>query len=428
MHSSRRAVLAGLIAAGIGLVSGIASQHAFASDWLQFRGSDTTSSSSEITPRPGDDSMQPAWEVATSGRGISSPIVIGDSVVVTSSGGEDERDLYIEAFSALDGTRQWLRTAHALGRPYTHPTSANASPSPASDGEKIVALFSSCDLVCLKTDGTPIWYRALAVDHPRTGNDVSMSSSPVILDDVVAVQLENQGDSFSSGIDLDTGETLWTRPRPRRSGWATPIAVRLPDPAFVFQNSDGIELVAARSGELLATLDISGSTTSSPTWAPPLLLVPGDGITAFNLREPSYPIAWENSRLKCKSVSPVVHNGQVIVNQGSVIAAADFTTGESTWKTRMREVKSVWATPIATASGIYVVDQSGTITVVGEEKSGTVGDNSATDKVDVLGTAEFTGPMLATPAVSDGSIFLRSDRSLIKLAHSTATESKPAAE
>ncbi|MEP4684948.1 MAG: PQQ-binding-like beta-propeller repeat protein, partial [Rhodopirellula bahusiensis] len=340
MHLSRRSIQIGLIAAGIGLTSSLAAPSAFALDWLQFRGSDTTSSSSEVTPIPVNDSIEPAWEVPTSGRGISSPIVIGDSVVVTSSGGEDERDLYVESFSAADGTRQWQRTLHALGRPYTHPTSANASPSPASDGEKIVALFSSCDLVCLRTDGTPLWYRALAVDHPRTGNDVSMSSSPVILDDVVAVQLENQGDSFGSGIDLETGETLWTRPRPRRSGWATPIAVRLPDPAFVFQNSDGIEIVAARSGELIATLDISGSTTSSPTWAPPLLLVPGNGITAFNLREPEFPIAWENTRLNCRSVSPVVHNGQVIVNQGSVIAAADFATGDSTWKTRMREVKS----------------------------------------------------------------------------------------
>lgn len=428
MHFSRQSFFAGLISTGIGLVSGQALPNASASDWLQFRGSDTTSSSSEITPIPVEGSMEPAWEVPTSGRGISSPIVFGDSVVVTSSGGEDERDLYIESFSTLDGTRQWLRTLHALGRPYTHPTSANASPSPASDGEKIVALFSSCDLVCLGVDGTPLWYRALAVDHPRTGNDVSMSSSPVILDEVVAVQLENQGDSFSSGIDLETGETLWTRPRPRRSGWATPIAVRLPDPAFVFQNSDGIELVAARSGELIASLEISGSTTSSPTWAPPLLLVPGNGVTAFNLREPAFPIAWENSRLRCKSVSPVVHNGQVIVNQGSVIAAADFTTGESTWKTRMRDVNSVWATPIATASGIYVVDQSGTITVVGEEISDTNGKESTSGEVEVLGTAEFTGPMLATPAVSDGSIFLRSDRSLIKLAHSTTNESNPAAK
>ncbi|PHQ34600.1 outer membrane protein assembly factor BamB family protein [Rhodopirellula bahusiensis] len=428
MHLSRRSIQIGLIAAGIGLTSSLAAPSAFALDWLQFRGSDTTSSSSEVTPIPVNDSIEPAWEVPTSGRGISSPIVIGDSVVVTSSGGEDERDLYVESFSAADGTRQWQRTLHALGRPYTHPTSANASPSPASDGEKIIALFSSCDLVCLRTDGTPLWYRALAVDHPRTGNDVSMSSSPVILDDVVAVQLENQGDSFGSGIDLETGETLWTRPRPRRSGWATPIAVRLPDPAFVFQNSDGIEIVAARSGELIATLDISGSTTSSPTWAPPLLLVPGNGITAFNLREPEFPIAWENTRLNCRSVSPVVHNGQVIVNQGSVIASADFATGESTWKTRMRKVKSVWATPIATASGIYVVDQSGTITVVGEERNGVNGDASDSGEVEVLGTAEFTGPMLATPAVSDGSVFLRSDRSLIKLAHSTVAESRTTAE
>ncbi len=56
--------------------------------------------------------------------------------------------------------------------------------------------------------------RALAVDYPKAGNDVGMSSSPVVADGVVLVQIECQGDSFAAGLDAESGETLWRINRP----------------------------------------------------------------------------------------------------------------------------------------------------------------------------------------------------------------------
>ena len=99
------------------------------------------------------------------------------------------------------GKQRWRRSFWATGRTYTHPTSSNAAPTPVSDGQYIYAFYSSNDLACLDLSGNLMWYRGLAHDYPKAGNDVGMASSPAIAGDVVVVQIENQGDSFASGID-----------------------------------------------------------------------------------------------------------------------------------------------------------------------------------------------------------------------------------
>ena len=160
-----------------------------ADGWLQFRGGGGRNAATARPPEQfgGDDKLNIAWRHPTSGRGVGSPLVVNGLVIVTGSGGQEERDIYVEAFDIETGQVAWSRTAHALGRPYTHPTSANAAPTPVSDGERVFALFSSCDLLCFDLDGQLQWYRALAVDYPKTGNDVSMSSSPVVVDDVLSL-------------------------------------------------------------------------------------------------------------------------------------------------------------------------------------------------------------------------------------------------
>jgi outer membrane protein assembly factor BamB len=108
----------------------------------------------------------------------------------------------------------------------THPSSANAAPTPASDGHAIFAFFSSNDLVALDLDGNLLWYRGLAFDYPTAGNDVGMSSSPAVVDGVVVAQVENQGESFAAGLDAQTGVTRWKIPRPHAASWASPVVMR----------------------------------------------------------------------------------------------------------------------------------------------------------------------------------------------------------
>lgn len=386
------------------------------SDWLGFRGDGGRSAALQSRP-PVDfdvpEGKHVAWKMASTGRGIGGPVVVGDLVVVTGCDGEDERDIHIEAFDAETGERRWLRSLRATGRPYTHPTSANASPTPASDGQRIFALFSSCDLVCVDLQGRLQWFRGLAVDHPQTGNDVSMSSSPTVIDGVVAVQLENQGDSFAAGLDAETGETLWLRPRRRQSNWATPQPVTLGDgrAAFVLQDGDELQIVGARSGELEHDFAIKCDRTASASFAAPLIVVPGEETVALRTDSAGIEVAWKSNRLRPQRCSPVIAGGRLYMGRGSVLVAGNLVDGEVIWQKRLPGIEAVWATPIATGSGIFVFDSGGQVTVVRDD------DSSA----EVVGQPVVGETILATPAVVGDALFLRTERSVIKIAEASSS-------
>ncbi len=381
------------------------------SNWLAFRGEGGRGDAS--TSQPPIDFNVPegknvAWKTPTTGRGIGGPLVIGDLVIVTGCDGEDQRDIHIEAFDRENGNRRWLRSLRSTGRPYTHPTSANASPSSVSDGKHIVSLFSSCDLVCLDLEGRLLWTRALALDHPKTGNDISMSSSPALSDGVVCLQLENQSDSFATGIDVQTGKTLWVNDRPRDSNWTTPQPIVLGDgkDAFVMQDSKEVSLVLARSGVVLHKFSIKCDTTSSSTYAPPLVIIPGDETTALRIDSTGVEVVWQNNRLKPQRCSPVVHGERVYMGKGSVLIAGNLGNGEVVWQERLPGINTVWASPLYTGSGIFVFDAGGKVVVVKDN-----GDDAAIVGEPVIGEA-----ILATPAAIGDSLYLRTDLAVIRIA------------
>lgn len=418
MQGSKRSTACGTawLVAGMVLTLGVSrlSEAQAADSWLQFRGPGGRSGAESRPPVEfgGETNKNIAWSVPTAGRGVGGALVVDDLVITTSSGGEDERDLYVEAYAAADGSRVWTRTARALGRPYTHPTSANAAPTPASDGERIFAFYSSCDLLCYGLDGRLLWYRALAVDHPKAGNDVGMASSPAVIDGVVVVQVENQGDSFAIGLDAETGQTLWERERPRRANWASPVGLRLEDDraAVALQNGDDLQVLEARSGELLFEFDVAGSTVASPVVVGKRLLVPAGGLTVIDATLPSPEIAFESSRLRTRNASHIVYGNRVYTCNGSVLVAGRLDDGDVLWQQRLPKIRSVWATPVATASGIYVFGQNGEVVVAR--------DNMDDDdpECEVIYETQLEGAVLASPAVAGDALYVRTETSLLKIA------------
>ena len=160
-----------------------------AEDWPQFRGPRGNGISTETnlpaTLEPGNI----AWSVDLPGRGLSSPIIIGDRVIVTCSSGPKQERLHVICFNAVDGTRRWERQFWATGRTMSHPKTSVAAPTPASDGERIFAIFSSNDLLCLDLDGNLLWLRGLTRDYPNASNSLGMSSSLATTDGVVIAML-----------------------------------------------------------------------------------------------------------------------------------------------------------------------------------------------------------------------------------------------
>ena len=134
-------------------------------DWRQFRGNDANGvAEGAAPPTTFSDTENIAWKIDLPGRGLSSPIVVGDKVFVSASSGPRQDRLHVICFNAKDGTELWHRQFWATGRTACHPKTCVAAPTPCSDGKRVFAVYSSNDAVCLDLDGNLQWVRALTLD------------------------------------------------------------------------------------------------------------------------------------------------------------------------------------------------------------------------------------------------------------------------
>jgi outer membrane protein assembly factor BamB len=348
-----------------------------------------------------------AWQAELPGRGASSPIVVGDLVVVTASSGVRQDRLHVLAFDAASGAPRWERIFWATGRTLCHPTSAVAAGTPASDGRRIVALFSSCDLFTLDLDGRLLWQRNLAEEHPRSGNDVGMGSSPRIIDGTVVVQIDCQGDAFAVAIDAATGADRWSVPRDRIASWSSPLAVTLATggPGVLLQNPNGIEVRNVADGSLAWSWagDLSGIATTAS--AAGRLYAPADGIAALDPAAPGGgEPAWRQPRLACGMASPLAADDAVacISRAGVLVVAAPADGG---LRGQVRLAGSFWASPIRVGDLVVATGKEGKtflVDVAGEPR--------------IVAENELPGTFTATPAFADGSLYLRSETALWKIA------------
>lgn len=375
--------------------------------WLGFRGDGTSASVSSAPTKLslGDDGNL-AWQLAMPGRSVSGPIVVGEIVVTTGSSGPNGEVLHISGVDLTTGKLQWEQTFRATGRPYCHPLSANAAPTPVSDGEHIFAFFSSSDLICLSLEGDLIWYRGLGLDYPKAGNDVGMASSPVIADGAVIVQVEAQADSFAIGIDVETGQNLWHIDRPKSAIWCSPIVIKRPGDRIevILQSRDKVVAVDPRTGKSRWESDEGRSPISSPTATNNLLLLPGDDLAALNIgtsgSEP--PSVWRNNKLAPRNASVVATDQRIYSLKGSVLVAGNISDGEVVWRKRLSGLGGTWATPVIADGKLYLFDQKGVGLVIEDR-----GDDAET-----INKIELDEPVLSSPAIAAGRLIVRGIRTL----------------
>lgn len=393
-------------------------------DWAQFRGNDTTgkiSSAAALPPtewnvaREKTDKQEAvaakniAWSAELPARGVSSPIVVGNKVFVTSVSGAKQDRLIVSCFSTADGKRLWERKFWATGRTFCHPVSSVAAPTPASDGERIFAFYSSNDLACLDLDGNLLWYRGLTLEHPAAANDVGMAASPLVAGGIVVVQLESKGDSFAMGIDAATGETRWSVPRTSQMNWTSPILFKpgKSDPLVLLQSPDKLTAHNIHTGEVVWTFDSKCAEISSAVAEGDTIFLPGQGMTALKSGEGSsnWEKVWTQKNLAASNPSPVVVDGRVyVINRAGVMQCGEASSGKELWKLRTKG--PYWATPLAIGDLLYVVNQDGLAQVVKTgEKEG-----------EVVASNDFGEPVFGSPAYADGALYFRGDKHLWKIA------------
>ena len=295
-----------------------------AGDWRQFRGphGNGIADESDLPAKIETDNI--AWKINLPGRGLSSPIIVGDRVFVTASSGPKQDRLHVICFNAADCSKRWERQFWATGVTLAHEKTSVAAPTPTSDGEHIFALFSSNDLVCLDLEGNLIWLRGLTHDYPRASNSLGMSSSLVVTDGVVVAMVENDSESFTAGLDVKNGVNLWKLDRPKLANWTSPYLIPgASGPTLVaLQSGKGIAAVEPRTGRIVWEYTDGASTIPSGTVSGGIIFAPSKGLTAILPGVDGQPPTqiWRSAQLRPSTSSPVVLDGRVFtLNEAGVL-------------------------------------------------------------------------------------------------------------
>ena len=389
------------------------------------------------------------WRTPIPGLAHSSPIVWGDRIFVTSAissipNATFRPGLYGDGDASDDRSRQrwvlyaiekhtgktlWERVAHE-GEPLNkrHIKSTYASSSPVTDGRIVVAWFGSEGVYAYDLDGTLRWKVDLgrvdmgAYDIPTF--EWGPASSPIIWNGLVILQCDTQADAFVLALDADTGETVWKTERNELPSWGTPtVAMTAAGPELVTNASNFIRGYDPRTGKELWKLGHSSKLTApTPVAAGDLFVVasgraperpifvirPGarGDLTLKDGETSSRSIVWSRTARGSYMPTPLVYGGllYVLANNG-VFDAYNLKTGDELFRQRLPEIGSGYsASPVAADGKIYLSNEDGEMIVV-----------AAGQTFRHIATNSMGEPLMATPALSEGVMYVRSSRTLFAI-------------
>ena len=381
-------------------------------DWRRFRGPLGAGVTEEANlPTHWDQNENIAWSVDLPGRGLSAPVIVGDRVFVTAGSGVEQDRLHLICFDATTGEKRWERRFWATGRTMAHPKTSIAAPTPTSDGDRLFALYSTNDLICVDLDGNLQWLRGLTRDYPNASNSLGMASSPVVVGNTLVVQLENDSSqSLAAGIDVRTGRNRWRVERPSKANWTSPLVLAGPSEAgavVLLQSGNGLTGFDPSTGKRIWNYDDGCSTIPSSAIAGDIVLAPSNGVTALrfepNRSEPR--VLWNSKRLAPATASPLALGDRVYaVNSAGVLTCASLDDGKMLWQLRLKGPFT--ASPVAAGQRLFFFNEDGLGQVV--DVSGAKGK--------LAGTGDLGETILGTPAIAGGALYVRSDKHLWKIA------------
>lgn len=384
-----------------------------AGDWTRFRGPNGDGVAADAHLPSHLDAQQILWAADLPGRGLSSPLILGDRIFVTCCSGARQDRLRVRCLNLSDGSLRWERQFWATGRTMTHEKISGAAPTPATDGRFVYALFSSNDCVALDLDGNLVWYRGLGRDYPNASNSLGMASSLLVVGPTLIAQIENDSESFTAGLDVNTGLNRWKLDRPRRANWTSPALFQGADgqPVAVIQSYQGLTAVEPATGRTLWSYSDGASTVPSTTAKDGRLYVPSQGLTVLEPGPAGQPPrqVWRSSQLRPGTSSPLVVGQQVfILNDGGILSCGSIVDGARRWQLRLQGPFA--ATPLAAGDFVYCVNEKGLVQVI----------DPAAPEGAVVSSLDLGQPVIGTPSIGGGSLFVRSDGKLWRIGRDSA--------
>jgi outer membrane protein assembly factor BamB len=396
-----------------------------AQDWPAFRGPDGTGEApAQKVPTTWSHEKNVKWRVPLPRPANGSPIVSGGRVFLTCPEDEAGKRRSLLCFDRANGKKLWTRTVKLGKKMPTHRTNPYGGTTPAADGERVVVWHASAGLHCYDFDGEEIWKR----DFGEFRHEWGYGTSPVLHDGKVILHSGPGAHVFVAAFDLESGKTIWKTDEPVHGdgqrnaekkflgSWCTPLiatvdgrtqilctmATRLvsydPDDGKILWTCGGLP---CKNGDL---------AYSSPSIAGDVCLILGGfegpeiGVRLDKNRGDVTGThrLWRQPRRPSNCGSGVVVDGMLYIpDMRGVLACVDPKSGERLWSTRSTK-GAIWSSIVKVNGLLFVTNQSGTTIVFrpNPKKLEVVSENRIPEKTN------------ATPAISNGEIFLRTHERL----------------
>tara|TARA_Y100000758_G_scaffold231187_1_gene168019 strand:- start:426 stop:1724 length:1299 start_codon:yes stop_codon:yes gene_type:complete len=422
-----------IIAAAL-LLLATAPASSFAEDWRGFRGNDGSGISRENVPVPASWSTTEnlRWSIELPGPGSSSPIVVGERVLVTSYSGYGHPignageiaglKRHLLCLDRQSGELQWQSTVSAVHPEDTYQgfitEHGYASSTPVSDGEVIVSFFGKAGVVAHDMQGKQLWQTDIG---KQSGTHLwGSAGSPILAGNVVIINASDESLSIR-GLDKSSGKEIWkAEAKGLENTFCTPLLTSVAGRDEVIVSVPGeVWGLAPASGKLLwyASTATDGNVSPSPVLQGNTIFVMGGrrGSTAAIRLGGTDDVT--NSHLSWSSEassyvpSPIVHEGYLYwVSDRGIAHCLKADSGEIIYQQRLSSSggfgggRGFYASVVLADDKLYSVSRSAGVFVLATgPRFRQIGQNKLEND-----ESQFN----ASPAISRGQIFLRSDKQL----------------
>jgi len=395
----------------------------FADHWPMWRGAkgDGTCTESNL-PETWSAAENVAWKVKLPDRGNSTPVIWGERLFLTQAIEKEGKRLLL-CFDKKTGKQLWDSGTIYREKELTHATNPYCAASPATDGERVIVFHASAGVFCYDMNGKELWKRTdLGKQHHIWGN----GTSPVIAEDRVFLNFGPGAKTVLYAFDKKTGKTLWEHHEPGGDSgvsgnknwlgsWSDPLLRKI---------GDHEELLMSYPGRACAFDPMNGKERwtcggltklvyNSPVFADGLMIAMcGYGGSAMAIKPGGSGDVTEKNRLwyepkvQQRIGSGVVYQGHhYILTDGGILECRDIQTGKLVFNERVKgpgPTGQNWSSLVLSADGkLYAANQGGDCFVF-----------KAAPKYELLATNTLGEKIIASIAVSDGHLFIRSYQNL----------------
>ncbi len=356
-----------------------------------------------------------AWKQEIAGNGWSSPVIVGGKIYLTTAVPAAAQGYSLRALclDVKEGKTLWDVEVFKEGRdaPRPHTKNSHASPTPIVAGDRLYVHFGHQGTACLDLKGKVLWQNVQRYS-PVHGN----GGTPVLVDGLLVFGCDGASNPYVIALEADTGKEKWKTPRrgdpDRKFSFCTPLVIEVDGrKQVILPGSDQVTAFEPTTGKEVWTVSYDGySVIPRPVYGHGLVFV----CTGYN--QPSLlairptgkgdvtktHVAWSTRKAAPHTPSPLLVGDQLyMVSDNGTASCLDAKTGEVHWSQRLGGNYS--ASPMHAGGKVYFQSEDGVTTVL---KAGT--------KFEEAGKNRMGERTLASFAVVDGSLFLRTERHLYR--------------